>query len=194
VNLKIEATAIGAIFEGKIAADLSSVDGTLTQMGSPHPLLLKRGKDQADLELKRPQNPVRPYPYRDEEVIYDNKLQNVTLAATFTIPQGKGPFPAVVLITGSGPQDRDETLLGHKPFLVLSDYLTRHGIAVLRADDRGNREIHWRFQDWHNRRFRDRHRGRHRLSESAAGSGSPQNWLDRPQRRRGHRSPDRGAQ
>jgi fermentation-respiration switch protein FrsA (DUF1100 family) len=137
VNLKIEATAIGAIFEGKIAADLSSVDGTLTQMGSPHPLLLKRVKDQADLELKRPQNPVRPYPYRDEEVIYDNKLQNVTLAATFTIPQGKGPFPAVVLITGSGPQDRDETLLGHKPFLVLSDYLTRHGIAVLRADDRG---------------------------------------------------------
>ena len=137
MNLNIEATAIGAIFEGKIAADLSSVDGTLTQMGSPHPLLLKRVKDQADLELKRPQNPLRPYPYRDEEVIYDNKLQNVTLAATFTIPQGKGPFPAVVLITGSGPQDRDETLLGHKPFLVLSDYLTRHGIAVLRADDRG---------------------------------------------------------
>jgi fermentation-respiration switch protein FrsA (DUF1100 family) len=137
VNLKIEAKAIGAIFEGKIAADLSSVDGTLTQTGSPHPLLLKRVKDQADLELNRPQNPVRPYPYRDEEVIYDNKLQNVTLAATFTIPQGKGPFPAVVLITGSGPQDRDETLLGHKPFLVLSDYLTRHGIAVLRADDRG---------------------------------------------------------
>ena len=137
VNLKIEAKAIGAIFEGKIAADLSSVDGTLTQMESPHPLLLKRVKDQAELEVKRPQNPVRPYPYRDEEVIYDNKLQNVTLAATFTIPQGKGPFPAVVLITGSGPQDRDETLLGHKPFLVLSDYLTRHGIAVLRADDRG---------------------------------------------------------
>jgi pimeloyl-ACP methyl ester carboxylesterase len=61
----------------------------------------------------------------------------VTLAATLTVPQGKGPFPAVVLITGSGPQDRDESLLGHKPFLVLSDYLTRHGIAVLRADDRG---------------------------------------------------------
>jgi len=64
-------------------------------------------------------------------------VQNVTLAATFTIPQGTGPFPAVLLITGSGPQDRDETLLGHKPFLILSDYLTRHGIAVLRADDRG---------------------------------------------------------
>ncbi len=61
----------------------------------------------------------------------------MTLAATLTIPEGKGPFPAVVLITGSGPQDRDESLMGHKPFLILSDYLTRHGIAVLRADDRG---------------------------------------------------------
>ncbi len=136
-NLKIEAKSIGGVFDGKIAADLSSIDGTFTQMGATHPLLLKRVKDQSELELKRPQNPVKPYPYREEEVSYDNKAQNVTLAATFTIPQGKGPFPAVVLITGSGPQDRDESLMGHKPFLVLSDYLTRHGIAVLRADDRG---------------------------------------------------------
>ncbi len=89
------------------------------------------------MELKRPQNPVKPYPYHEEEVSYDNKVQNVTLAATLTTPQGKGPFPAVVLITGSGAQDRDESLLGHKPFLVLSDYFNRHEIAVLRADDRG---------------------------------------------------------
>ncbi len=136
-NLKIEAKAIGGVFEGKIAADLSSIDGAFTQMGTAHPLLLKRVKDQAELELKRPQNPVKPYPYREEELAYNNKVQNVTLAATFTIPQGKGPFPGVVLITGSGPQDRDESLLGHRPFLVLADYLTRHGIAVLRADDRG---------------------------------------------------------
>ena len=136
-SLKIEIKSIQGAFEGKIAADLSSIDGTFTQMGATHPLLLKPVKDQAELELKRPQNPVKPYPYHDEEVTYDNKSQNVTLAATLTIPQGTGPFPAVVLITGSGPQDRDESLLGHKPFLVLSDYLTRHGIAVLRADDRG---------------------------------------------------------
>jgi uncharacterized protein len=135
--LKIEAKSIGGIFEGKIAADLSSIDGKWSQRGATFPLMLKRVKNQADLELKRPQNPVKPYPYREEEVTYDNKGQNVTLAATLTIPQGKGPFPAVLLITGSGPQDRDESLLGHKPFLVLSDYLTRHGIAVLRADDRG---------------------------------------------------------
>lgn len=136
-SLKIEAKAINAVYDGKIAADLATIDGTFTQMGDSHPLLLKRVKDQAELEPKRPQNPAKPYPYREEEVSYVNKVQDVTLAATLTIPQGKGPFPAVVLITGSGPQDRDETLMGHKPFLVLSDYLTRHGITVLRADDRG---------------------------------------------------------
>ncbi len=136
-SLKIEIEKISGAFEGKISADLSSIDGTFTQLGGSHPLQLKRVKDSAELELKRPQNPVKPYPYHEEDVSYDNKLQNVTLAATLTVPQGKGPFPAAVLITGSGPQDRDETLLGHKPFLVLSDYLTRHGIAVLRADDRG---------------------------------------------------------
>ncbi len=136
-RLKIEAKAIGGVFEGAIAADLSSIDGTFTQLGAAHPLVLKRVKDKAEMELKRPQVPTKPYPYREEEVSYDNKVQNVTLAATLTIPEGKGPFPAVVLITGSGPQDRDESLMGHKPFLILSDYLTRHGIAVLRADDRG---------------------------------------------------------
>jgi pimeloyl-ACP methyl ester carboxylesterase len=137
-SLKIEVKQIGGGFSGKIAADLSSIDGTWTQMGNSMALVLKRVKDQADLAPpKRPQNPVKPYPYRDEDVSYVNQVQNVTLAATLTIPQGKGPFPAVVLITGSGPQDRDESLLGHKPFLVLSDYLTRKGIAVLRADDRG---------------------------------------------------------
>jgi len=136
-TLKIEAKKLGGVFEGKISSDLSTIDGNWSQGGGTMPLVLKRAKDQAELEPKRPQNPVKPYPYKEEEVSYDNKVQNVTLAATFTIPQRKGPFPAVLLITGSGPQDRDEALLGHKPFLVLSDYLTRHGIAVLRADDRG---------------------------------------------------------
>jgi hypothetical protein len=135
-TLKIDIEKISGAFEGKIAADLSSIDGTFTQ-GSSMPLALHRLKDESELELRRPQNPTKPYPYRDEDVSYENKVQSVTLAATLTIPNGKGPFPAVVLITGSGSQDRDESLLGHKPFLVLSDYLTRHGIAVLRADDRG---------------------------------------------------------
>lgn len=136
-SLKIEVPTVHGGFEGKIASDLSSIEGNWSQGGGTLPLLLKPVKDKSELELKRPQNPVKPYPYHDEDVSYQNKAQNVTLAATLTIPQGKGPFPGVVLITGSGPQDRDESLLGHKPFLVLSDYLTRHGIAVLRADDRG---------------------------------------------------------
>lgn len=136
-HLKIEAKAIGGAFEGTISKDLSTVDGTWTQMGASRPLVLQRVKDQADLERPRPQNPVKPYPYREEEVSYPGKQEGVTLAATLTIPSGKGPFPAVLLICGSGPHDRDESLMGHKPFLVLSDYLTRHGIVVLRADKRG---------------------------------------------------------
>ncbi|HEX3820298.1 MAG TPA: hypothetical protein VHW45_08200, partial [Candidatus Sulfotelmatobacter sp.] len=82
MNLKIESKNISAVFEGKIAPDLSSIDGTFTQMGAAHPLVLKRLKDQAEIERRRPQNPTRPYPYREEEVHYDNKVQNVTLAAT----------------------------------------------------------------------------------------------------------------
>jgi len=136
-SLKMEAKQLGGVFEGKIAADRSAIEGTWKQGGANLPLVLKPVKDQSELERKHPQNPVKPYPYREEEVSYDNKVQSVTLAATLTLPQGKGPFPGVLLITGSGPQDRDESLLGHKPFLVLSDYLTRQGIGVLRADDRG---------------------------------------------------------
>lgn len=136
-SLKIEVKRVLGAFDGKIAADLSSIDGTWSQGGNTTPLVLKRMKDAAELEIKHPQVPVKPYPYHEEEVSYDNKVQNVTMAATLTTPQGKGSFPAVVLITGSGPQDRDESLLGQKPFLILADYLTRHGIAVLRADDRG---------------------------------------------------------
>jgi uncharacterized protein len=135
--LTIEINTIGGVFEGKIAADLDSIVGTFTQMGSPLPLALKRVKDQSALERPRPQNPVKPYPYREEDVTYAGRAAGVTLAATLTIPAGKGLFPAVLLIAGSGPHDRDESLLGHKPFLVLSDYLTRKGIAVLRADKRG---------------------------------------------------------
>jgi hypothetical protein len=136
-TLIIDIKANGGVFEGKIAADLDSIDGTFTQMNTPLPLVLKRVKNQSELERRRPQNPVKPYPYHEEDVSYTNKAAGNTLAATLAIPTGKGPFPAVALITGSGPHDRDESLLGHKPFLVLSDYLTRKGIAVLRADKRG---------------------------------------------------------
>jgi uncharacterized protein len=133
---KAEFKGIGGTLDAKINSDLSAMEGTWSQ-GREFPLVLKRAKSAAELERKRPQNPVKPYPYREEEVTYENKPTAVTFAATLTIPPGKGPFPAVFLITGSGPQDRDESLLEHKPFFVLSDYLTRKGIVVLRADDRG---------------------------------------------------------
>ena len=86
---------------------------------------------------KRPQEPLRPYPYHEEEVTYKNKEAGVLLSGTFTIPKGPGPFPAVILIAGSGRYGRDATLCGHKTMLVLADHLTRQGIAVLRFDKRG---------------------------------------------------------
>ncbi len=136
-TVKLEVKSVGAVFEGRIGQGLDAIGGTFTQNGLPLPLTLKRVREGASLELARPQNPVKPYPYREEDVTYENPAAGIRLAATFTIPQGKGPFPAVLLVCGSGSHDRDETLLGHKPFLVLSDYLTRQGIAVLRADKRG---------------------------------------------------------
>ncbi len=128
---------MGAKFEGTIAEDGNSIRGTFTQGGASLPLTLQRVKDTAALETPHPQEPKPPFPYKSEDVTYENKTAGITLAGTLTIPQGKGPFPAALLITGSGPQNRNEEIMGHKPFLVLADYLTRRGIAVLRVDDRG---------------------------------------------------------
>jgi len=136
-SLKIELKQIGGAFDGKIAKNLATIDGNWAQMGNGFRLTLKRVKSAAELERRRPQNPVKPYPYREEEVTYDNKAAGIQLAATLTLPRGAGAFPAVLLICGSGPHDRDESLMGHRPFLVLADYLTRKGIVVLRADKRG---------------------------------------------------------
>ncbi|PUB33494.1 hypothetical protein C8J95_10386 [Elizabethkingia sp. YR214] len=90
-----------------------------------------------NIKPNRPQEPQEPYPYYSEDITFENKQAGINLAGTLTLPKKEGIFPAVILISGSGPQDRNEELAGHKPFLVLSDYLTRNGIAVLRYDDRG---------------------------------------------------------
>ena len=136
-SLKFEVKSIGGSYDGTISSDLSGFSGTWSQLGKSFPLTLKRVKNASELELRRPQNPLKPYPYKEEEVTYKNTAANFELAATITIPQGKGPFAAVLLMAGSGPHDRDESIMGHKPFLVLADYLTRKGIVVLRADKRG---------------------------------------------------------
>ncbi len=94
-----------------------------------------RAFDPTPFPTRRPQEPKRPFPYTAEEVSYVSG--GVKLAGTLTVPQGPGPFPAVLLITGSGPQDRDAASYGHQPFLVIADHLSRRGIAVLRVDDRG---------------------------------------------------------
>jgi uncharacterized protein len=114
----------------------SEISGKFKQGGVTFPIVFKKS-DRAPEPRKRPQEPKPPYPYRAEEVTYENKAGRAKLAGTLTIPRGPGRYPAVLLITGSGQQDRDEQVLGHKPFLVLADHLTRHGIAVLRVDDRG---------------------------------------------------------
>lgn len=126
---------LGASFEGRLDETGASLVGTWSQGGASFPLSLARTKSTPT--LNRPQEPKPPFPYRSEEVSIGTPAEGVTLAGTLTLPEGDGPHPAVILISGSGPQNRDEELLGHKPFLVLADYLTRQGIAVLRYDDRG---------------------------------------------------------
>lgn len=110
--------------------------GTLNQ-GVEFPLALERAPEGEDSGPPRPQHPRPPFPYAAEEVAYDNPADGNRLAGTLTLPVGEGPWPAAILITGSGLQDRDETIFGHKPFWVIADHLTRAGIAVLRVDDRG---------------------------------------------------------
>ncbi|MDB5388572.1 MAG: hypothetical protein JWM11_4218 [Planctomycetaceae bacterium] len=133
--VRLELKSAKMVFEGKLGKDRQELTGHLKQFGLTLPLTLKRVAKAR--EPKRPQTPQRPFLYEEREVTYENKKGGVKLAGTLTLPKTQGPFPAVILITGSGAQDRDETILGHKPFLVLADYLTRRGIAALRVDDRG---------------------------------------------------------
>lgn len=134
-SLTLEVKSIRGVFEGTLKEDGKTIKGEWKQAGSVFPLVLHY-VDKAP-ETRRAQDPVKPYPYVEEEVTYENKEAGVKLAGTLTYPDSEGPFPAVILISGSGSQNRDEEILGHRPFLVLSDYLTRQGIAVLRVDDRG---------------------------------------------------------
>jgi len=133
--VRFEYSAAKIVYEGTLADDGLAIRGHWKQAGGKWPLELKRVEKPT--ELRRPQHPKRPYPYREEEVVVNNPAGWVRLGGTFSRPREPGRYPAVVLVTGSGPQDRDETLFGHKLFLVIADHLTRQGIAVLRCDDRG---------------------------------------------------------
>lgn len=133
--LKIAVANAGLEYEGVLEKD-NNIVGTLKQAGQTFPINLSKEKIESE-KPQRPQEPVKPYPYYSEDISFENKKAGITLAGTLTLPKKDGVFPAVILISGSGPQNRDEEILNHKPFLVLSDYLTKNGIAVLRFDDRG---------------------------------------------------------
>jgi pimeloyl-ACP methyl ester carboxylesterase len=133
-KLTIKAPALSGEYNGTITSD-TTIEGVWTQRGVNYTVNLKKLK--IPFSVNRPQEPKPPYPYTSEEVTFPNDKFNIKLAGTLTMPEGPGPFKAVIMITGSGAQNRNEELMGHKPFLVIADYLSRHGIAVLRYDDRG---------------------------------------------------------
>ncbi len=125
---------IKGTYDGKISADHKQIVGTWTQNANIFPLTLNRTDKYRP--PNRPQEPKEPYPYKVEDVSFVSD-GDIALSGTLTMPEGKAKYPAVILIHGSGPHDRDETIVAHKPFKVLADYLTRRGIAVLRYDKRG---------------------------------------------------------
>ena len=134
-KLTFSAEKLGINYEGTLNEAGNEITGTFKQGTNSFPLVFKRIAEAP--KLNRPQEPKKPYPYDEEEVSYRNEKDNIKISGTLTVPRGGGPYPVVLLITGSGSQDRNETIAGHRPFLVLSDHLTRNGIAVLRVDDRG---------------------------------------------------------
>ncbi|WP_315364440.1 alpha/beta fold hydrolase [Prevotella jejuni] len=131
-SISVSLASLALSFQGKLKGD--EIVGTFTQ-GQSFPLVLKRGEEK----LNRPQNPVAPYPYTTEEVAFKNVADGATLVGTLSYPIGykKGRTPVVLMVTGSGQENRDEEVFDHKPFLVIADYLARHGVATLRYDDRG---------------------------------------------------------
>jgi pimeloyl-ACP methyl ester carboxylesterase len=135
-KLTIDGAELGMKYEGVWNETTNQIEGTYTEGGIKLVLTLIKGNPKM-ATIKRPQKPIKPYPYYEEEVVFENSEANIVLAGTFTRPKQKGKFPVVILISGSGRHDRDGSMMTHRPFLVLSDYLTRNNIAVLRYDDRG---------------------------------------------------------
>jgi len=134
-SFHFEIPVVSGVYDGTLNAAKTAITGSWTQNSVEQKLDFRRS-DQL-LELVRPQNPVKPYPYKEEEIAFANGKAKISLAGTLTLPRAPGPFPAAVLLSDSGPHDRDESIVGHRPFLVLADHLTRKGIAVLRFDKRG---------------------------------------------------------
>ena len=133
-HLQLTMSAMDANYSGTPKDGV--IEGEFTQRGMTFPLNLVKA-EKKEQKKARPQDPLPPFNYHIEEVSFVNEKEGNTLVGTLTIPQGEGPFPAMVLVSGSGQQDRDEELMNHRPFWVIADYCALHGIAVLRYDDRG---------------------------------------------------------
>ena len=137
-ELTIKADDLAMVYTGTLDQH-DTISGIFKQAGQSFPLNLSREAPEKEA-LVRPQEDIEPISYHVEEVSFENKRDSVVLAGTLTLPDVDGTYPAVILISGSGPQNRNEEVFGHKPFLVLADHLTKNGIAVLRFDDRGTAE------------------------------------------------------
>ena len=131
-TLQINIPNLNASYKGELRSD-GKLYGTFTQ-GMAIPLNMEKGEL---IKTKRPQEPQPPYPYKAEDIKFRNDKAGINLAGTLSLPSTGAKHPAIILVTGSGAQNRDEELMGHKPFLVIADYLTREGFAILRYDDRG---------------------------------------------------------
>lgn len=133
--VRLEVSSAGGYFEGVLSSDGKKITGFWIQGGKKIPLDLSLS-DSAPI-IRKPQDPKAPFPYKSEELSISNSKAAIKLAGTLLIPEGTGPFPLVILISGSGPQNRDEEILGHKPFWIIADCLARRGMASFRYDDRG---------------------------------------------------------
>ncbi|WP_338766640.1 alpha/beta fold hydrolase [Bernardetia sp. ABR2-2B] len=148
-NLIVTISTLGASYEGKLISK-TQIEGTFKQAGQNFTLILNKMEKDSEKEiLNRPQEPKAPFDYKIEEVQFQNKKakEETILAGTLTLPKNTNQeTPVVILISGSGAQDRNQEILGHKPFLVIADYLTKNGIAVLRYDDRGTAQSTGNFE------------------------------------------------
>lgn len=144
-SLWVEIPAITGTYNAAFVGT-DSLQGKWLQAGMELELGLKKGSGEWE-GPSRPQTPEAPYPYRVIDTSFQQQKEDFRLAGTLTMPEGEGPFPALALVSGSGPQDRNETVMGHKPFHVIADRLTREGFAVLRYDDRGVAESEGDFNE-----------------------------------------------
>lgn len=136
-NLKLTLNVAPLTIEGILSGNKETIDGTFSMGGRTEPINFKKVSKLPSVQKERSQTPKPPFPYQQEEVNFHNQKDDIWLSGILTKPEGKGPFPAIIFLAGSGQQDRNYDVKGHKPAWVIADYLTQQGFAVLRYDKRG---------------------------------------------------------